>query len=133
MIWTSEKIEKKCKYNEAIKSGVFLTRDLVSEPGNILHPDEYAKRLNSLKKHGLKVNIYDEKINPIAIVYLNRLSDLLFVIARYTNNKGKKDIHITTLEEHLKKYNELSNIDGNELKLFLNEDEAREHFNKVNN
>ena len=47
--------------------------------------------------------------------------------------KGKKDIHITTLEEHLKKNNELSNIDGNELKLFLNEDEAREHFNKVNN
>ena len=26
-----------------------------------LHPDEYAKRLNSLKKYGLKVNIYDEK------------------------------------------------------------------------
>jgi len=33
-----------------------------------------------------------EKINPIAIIYLNRLSDLLFVLARYTNNKGKKDI-----------------------------------------
>ena len=33
-----------------------------------------------------------EKINPIAIIYLNRLSDLLFVFARYTNNKGKKDI-----------------------------------------
>ena len=33
-----EKIEKKYKYNDAIKSGVFLTRDLVSEPGNILHP-----------------------------------------------------------------------------------------------
>ncbi len=40
-----EKVEKKYKYNEAIKSGVFLTRDLVSEPGNILHPDEYARRL----------------------------------------------------------------------------------------
>ena len=26
-----------------------------------MHPDEYAKRLNSLKKDGLKVNIYDEK------------------------------------------------------------------------
>ena len=36
-------------------------RDLVSEPGNILHPDEYAKRLVSLKKDGLKVNIYDNK------------------------------------------------------------------------
>ena len=33
-----------------------------------------------------------EIINPVAIIYLNRLSDLLFVLARYTNNKGKKDI-----------------------------------------
>ena len=46
---------------KAIENGTFYTRDLVSEPGNILHPDEYAKRLNSLRKHGLKVNIYDEK------------------------------------------------------------------------
>ena len=33
-----------------------------------------------------------ERINTVAIIYLNRLSDLLFVLARYTNNKGKKDI-----------------------------------------
>ena len=46
---------------KAIEDGTFYTRDLVSEPGNVLHPDEYAKRLNSLKKHGLKINIYDEK------------------------------------------------------------------------
>ena len=46
---------------KALEEGTFFTRDLVSEPGNILHPDEYAKRLNSLKKYGLKVNIYDEK------------------------------------------------------------------------
>ena len=46
---------------KAIESGTFYARDLVSEPGNILHPDEYARRLNSLKKIGLKVNIYDEK------------------------------------------------------------------------
>ena len=46
---------------KAIENGTFYTRDLVSEPGNILHPDEYAKRLNSLKKDGLKVNVYDEK------------------------------------------------------------------------
>jgi leucyl aminopeptidase len=46
---------------KAIEDGTFFTRDLVSEPGNILHPDEYAKRLNLLKKDGLKINIYDEK------------------------------------------------------------------------
>ena len=46
---------------KAIEEGTFYARDLVSEPGNILHPDEYAKRLNLLRKDGLKVNIYDEK------------------------------------------------------------------------
>ena len=45
----------------ALLEGIFLTRDLVSEPGNILHPDEYAKRISKLKKFGLKVTIYDQK------------------------------------------------------------------------
>tara|TARA_A100000164_G_scaffold323065_1_gene306644 strand:- start:1969 stop:3426 length:1458 start_codon:yes stop_codon:yes gene_type:complete len=46
---------------KALEEGTFFTRDLVSEPGNVLHPDEYAKRLNSLKKNGLKIKIYGEK------------------------------------------------------------------------
>ena len=46
---------------KALEEGTFYARDLVSEPGNVLHPDEYARRLSSLKKDGLKVNIYDEK------------------------------------------------------------------------
>ena len=46
---------------KALEEGTFYARDLVSEPGNILHPDEYAKRINSLKKDGLKINIYDER------------------------------------------------------------------------
>jgi leucyl aminopeptidase len=46
---------------KSIEEGSFFARDLVSEPGNILHPDEYAKRINTLKKFGLKINIYDEK------------------------------------------------------------------------
>jgi leucyl aminopeptidase len=46
---------------QAVEEGTFFARDLVSEPGNILHPDEYAKRLIQLKKIGLKVDVYDEK------------------------------------------------------------------------
>ncbi len=46
---------------DALLDGVFFTRDLVSEPGNILHPDEYAKRIVKLKKLGLKVTVYDDK------------------------------------------------------------------------
>ena len=46
---------------KALEEGTFFARDLVSEPGNILHPDEYAKRISKLKKDGLKIKIYDEK------------------------------------------------------------------------
>ena len=45
----------------SLLEGVFLTRDLVSEPGNVLHPDEYARRITKLKKLGLKVTVYDQK------------------------------------------------------------------------
>ena len=44
----------------SLLEGVFLTRDLVSEPGNILHPDEYARRIIKLRKFGLKVTVYDQ-------------------------------------------------------------------------
>ena len=61
-------VEKKNKKTNFLRNklnslleGVFLTRDLVSEPGNILHPDEYAKRITKLKKFGLKVTVYDQK------------------------------------------------------------------------
>tara|TARA_B100002019_G_scaffold43298_1_gene36333 strand:+ start:1552 stop:2976 length:1425 start_codon:yes stop_codon:yes gene_type:complete len=46
---------------DALTAGIILTRDLVSEPGNILHPDEYAKRILKLKKCGIKVTVYDKK------------------------------------------------------------------------
>ena len=46
---------------DALLEGVFFARDLVSEPGNILHPDEYTKRLLKLKKIGLRVTVYNEK------------------------------------------------------------------------
>ncbi len=58
-----EKIDifQKVKKLDAILHGVNFTRDLVSEPGNILHPDEYTKRIVKLKKFGLKVTVYDQK------------------------------------------------------------------------
>lgn len=33
-----------------------------------------------------------EPLNPQTIIYLNRLSDLLFVLGRYMNDKGSKDV-----------------------------------------
>ncbi len=53
-------VQNQAKF-KALEEGTFFARDLVSEPGNVLHPDEYAKRLGLLKKDGLKVSIIDEK------------------------------------------------------------------------
>ena len=39
---------------KALEEGIFYARDLVSEPGNVFHPDEYAKRLNSLRERWIK-------------------------------------------------------------------------------
>ena len=45
----------------AIADGVFLTRDLVSEPPNVLTPPEFAKRIEALEKLGLKIEVFGQK------------------------------------------------------------------------
>jgi len=35
---------------------------------------------------------HPESTNPLALIYLNRLSDLLFVLARVANDDGKRDV-----------------------------------------
>ena len=47
--------------SKSILSGVQITKELVSEPGNILHPDEYASRIKKLTSVGLKVTVIDKK------------------------------------------------------------------------
>ena len=46
---------------QAIAEGVYLSRDLVSEPGNVLHPVEMAKRCQALTRLGLKVEVLGPK------------------------------------------------------------------------
>jgi len=59
-IITKERTNLKLIKNfNAIEKGVNFTKDLVSEPGNVLHPDEYAKRITYLKKIGLKITVYN--------------------------------------------------------------------------
>ena len=58
------KIKKQFKKNnlkfDALYKGIKFTKDLVSEPGNILYPDEYVKRILELKKLNLKIQVLDK-------------------------------------------------------------------------
>jgi leucyl aminopeptidase len=45
----------------AIGGGVLLARDLVNEPPNVLHPEEFADRAKALAKLDVQVDILDEK------------------------------------------------------------------------
>jgi leucyl aminopeptidase len=45
----------------AVAEGVFLTRELVSEPANVLNPPEFADRLRKLEKLGVEVEVFGQK------------------------------------------------------------------------
>jgi len=44
----------------SLYEGIKFTKDLVSEPGNVLYPDEYVKRILELRKLNLKVHVLDK-------------------------------------------------------------------------
>jgi len=45
---------------DAVADGIFLARDLVNEPPNVLSPVEFARRAKTLTKLGLKVTVLGE-------------------------------------------------------------------------
>jgi leucyl aminopeptidase len=46
---------------EAVGEGVFMTRDLASEPANVIYPETLAARAKTLSEHGVEVEILGEK------------------------------------------------------------------------
>jgi len=46
---------------EAVAEGVFLTRDLASEPANIIYPESLAEQAKTLAEHGVEVEVLGEK------------------------------------------------------------------------
>ncbi len=44
---------------DAVATGVTLARDLINEPANVLHPEEFARRTEALKEIGVAVEVLD--------------------------------------------------------------------------
>ena len=53
--------EKKVLSSIEHTKGVFLTRDLVSEPANILYPEKFVENCQNLKKVGVIIEVFDER------------------------------------------------------------------------
>jgi leucyl aminopeptidase len=49
------------KADEGLAEAILFARDLVSEPANILYPEEFARRVKGLTRLGLEVEILGEK------------------------------------------------------------------------
>ncbi len=53
--------EKAFKPLSAVAEGVFLTRSVVTEPGNVMTPESLSQIAETLKKDGIKVEVLGEK------------------------------------------------------------------------
>ena len=93
-----EKLEKEYKYYDAIKEGVFLSRDLVSEPPNVLNPKQYTEEIKKLSKLGLKIEIINESklkkmgMNSLLGVGQGSENETFLVVIKWNggkNNFGK--------------------------------------------
>jgi leucyl aminopeptidase len=61
LVEDSNDAKKRSQPLERIADGIFFTRDLVSEPANVIYPETLAAEAKSLEKLGVKVEVLDEK------------------------------------------------------------------------
>ena len=91
------KLKNKFKQKKSVAEGIFLARDLVNEPSNILNPEEYAKRIKGLSKYGLKVEVLNEtkmkKLGMWSLLGVGRGSqyESQLVIMKWEGKKTKKN------------------------------------------
>ena len=69
--------------NDALAEGVFLCRDLVNFPANILNTNQFEMELKKLNKVGIKVRVLNEK--DIKAIGMN----LLFAVGKGSENPSK--------------------------------------------
>jgi leucyl aminopeptidase len=82
---------------EAVADGMFLARDLVNEPPNVLSPVEFANRAKQLSKLGVKVEVLGEaemkKLGMGALLGVGQGSerDSQLVVMRWNGARKKSD------------------------------------------
>ncbi|MBL6785627.1 MAG: leucyl aminopeptidase [Rickettsiales bacterium] len=92
----TEKAEQIFTSIDNVTEGVFLARDLVSEPANILYPESYAKICSKLACDGLKVEVIGAKemkklgMNSLLAVGQGSAQESKLVIMQYYGAEDKE-------------------------------------------
>ncbi len=88
-------LERKIKYKIRCLDGIFLTRNLVSEPANILYPQKFVEFCKDLKKVGVEIQIFDERklktlgMNALLGVAQGSVRPARVMIMKWNGIKGK--------------------------------------------
>ena len=98
-IISSEKTSLSKNYSKykAIESGVFQTRDLVSEPPNVLYPKKYVETIKKLSSLGLKIQVYNESrmkrlgMHSLLGVGQGSINESFLVTIEWKGNKKSKE------------------------------------------
>jgi leucyl aminopeptidase len=81
---------------KALADGIFLARDLVNEPANVLGPVEFAQRLADISQPGLTVDVLDEdqlkalKMNALLAVGQGSIRPSRVVVMQWNGSKSKR-------------------------------------------
>ena len=90
---TTEQISRLEKDIDKMNSKLEPLKSFILPGGNMLAAQLHLSRTICRRAERLCVELASiELVNPNAIIYLNRLSDWLFVASRVCNNNGKNDI-----------------------------------------
>jgi leucyl aminopeptidase len=85
----------------SIIEGIFIARDLVSEPANILNPESYAARCEELTKFGLEVTVLGEQEMADLGMYCllgvgqGSVIESKLVVLKWHGNKASSDFPVS--------------------------------------
>jgi leucyl aminopeptidase len=89
---------KAWRRREAVGESVVLARDLVNEPGNVLFPEEFARRAQALKKIGVAVEVLNAKamrklgMNALLGVAKGSRREARLVVMRWNGGRGARPV-----------------------------------------
>ncbi|HIM77407.1 MAG TPA: leucyl aminopeptidase [Rhodospirillales bacterium] len=92
----SAKAKAEFRARDKIVQGVFMTRDLVTEPPNVIYPDSLAKRCKELTKLGVKVEVLGEPqmrrlgMGALLGVGQGSIRESRLVVMRWNGKRGAK-------------------------------------------